>query len=92
MAQSTILAAGTTAAQSTDVVIIAGVPKVVGLFVATGALDPGVECVVALKTPGADTVIGKLSKTVPAIQLSGPGTYRVIRKAVTVAVGVYLEA
>lgn len=92
MAQSTILAADVTNAQSSDVVITAGVPKVVGLFVPTGALDPKIECVVALKTPGADTVIARLTYARPALQLSGPGTYRVIRPAVSVAVGIYLEA
>ena len=91
MAQTTILAAGTTNAQSVDVAITAGIPKVIGLFVASGALDPNVECVVALKTPGSDTVIGRLTYARPALQLSGPGTYRVIRPAVAVAVGVYLE-
>lgn len=92
MAQSTILASNVTAAQSSDVVIVAGTPKVIGLFVATGALDPAVSLQVCLKTPGSDTVIGNLTYARPALQLSGSGTYRVIRKAVTVAVGVYLEA
>ena len=94
MAQSTILAAGNTAATSTDVTVAAGAYVVIGLFAATAdTLAPPVTFSVFQDTPGADNVIELLNNNRRSVQLIGPGTYRVGRPAYTgVAFGVFLEA
>lgn len=90
MAQATALAAAATAATSTDVVVAAGTPKSVGLFMASG-LAAGVKAYVMMDTPGIDIRIGKLDYNKPVMVLNGPGTYRVVRPAQSNAVGVFTE-
>lgn len=94
MTQSTILAAGVTAATSTDVTVAAGAVVVVGLFAATAdTLAPPVAFSVFQDTPGADNVIALLNNNIRTLSLTGPGTFRVGRPAYTgVAFGVFLEA
>ena len=99
MAQSTILAAATTAGTSTDVAVAAGSTVTVGIFSATGnPLPASVQFTVWIDTPGADqriAVIGSSTSAdaTTAIQLAGPGTYRVTRPVYTgEAYGVFLEA
>lgn len=56
MAQSTILAAGTSGATSTDVVVAAGATVNVGIFAAANVLIPlGVDIEVRMATPAAGT-------------------------------------
>lgn len=93
MAQSTILAAGNTAATSTDVVVAVGVAVWVGVFSASpDTLPVQVSFVAFQDTPGADNAIGFLSNNARMIRLVGPGTFRVTRPAYTgTAFGVFLE-
>lgn len=91
MAQATILASGTTAATSSDVVIAAGSVKTVGMFAASGAIPGAISVTVMIDTPGADAVIGYLTPDKPAMVVAGPGTFRVVRALVPTAVGVFTE-
>lgn len=97
MTQSTILATGTTAATSTDVVIAAGSVVTVGIFCAAPDVPVGldwepIQFTVLEKTPGADNKIDTLNFGKKAVVLSGPGTYRVARPAYTGSpFGVFVE-
>jgi hypothetical protein len=94
MAQTTILAAGTTEATSADIVIAAGATTTVGIFGAAGALLPGgTRLAVMQATPGADNVVKYLDGAERATVLSGPGTFRVKRPPLTGdAFGVFSES
>jgi len=91
MAQNTVLAAGTTAAVSTDIVIAAGAEVIVGVFSSVAANMPlGARFNILLDTPGSDQFIAKLDNEHRAQVLTGPGTYRVSRNAYTgAAFGVF---
>ncbi|SDO72673.1 hypothetical protein SAMN04487957_110138 [Halomonas shengliensis] len=93
MAQATVLAAGTTAATSTDIVVAAGESVTVGIFSAAAAPVPaGAGFTVAQDTPGADNIVARLGQQQRATVLAGPGTYRVSRQAYTgEAFGVFTE-
>lgn len=92
MAQSTILAAGVTAATSTDVVVTTAAPIAVGAFVASGTIPHDTTLQVMADTPGGDVLVAALTMNRPAINLTAPGTYRVVRPALPgTAVGVYSE-
>ena len=95
MAQTTILAAGTSAAVSSDVVVAPGSVVSIGIFAAT-PIPPDVVLYVKQDTPiAADNVIAKLTHTDRAISISSPGTYRVKRGDIAaggISVGAYLEA
>lgn len=93
MAQNTVLAAGTTAATSTDTVVAAGASVTVGIFPSTaGVLPSDVAFVVSVDTPGIDRVAGKLDQNNPVLVVSGPCTFRVRRPAYTGhAFGVFTE-
>lgn len=93
MGQTTLLAPGTSAAASADIVVPAGLSVTVGLFsAAPDALPLGVAFRVMQDTPGADNLVAKLDSSRRATVLAGPGTYRVTRPAYTgTAVGVFME-
>lgn len=91
MAQSTILAAGTTEATSTDVVVAAGSVVTIGVFVAAGSLPESTSVEVFLDTPGADVFEAELSNERPAVQIAGPCTVRAIRRATGANVGIFSE-
>jgi hypothetical protein len=91
MPQSTILAAAATLGTSTDVVVASGTMVTVGIFTASATIASDVEIEVYQDTPGRDAFIGKLSASNQATLLTGPGTFRLIRRAISQAVGVYLE-
>lgn len=96
MPQTTILAAGSTDASSTDVIVAAGSNATVGMFVASGTLPTDVTLAVTMDSPGADITIANLTPQEPAVVLAGPGTFRVVRTVgrllgSTVAVGAFLE-
>lgn len=91
MAQSTILAAATAAGTSSDVVVAAGASVTIGLFVASGGLPPQDFALVYQDTPGGDNPLCELTGTKPTTVLSGPGTFRVVKGATSVAVGVFTE-
>jgi hypothetical protein len=93
MAQTTILAAGTSSATSSDVVVAGGDLVSVGLF-SDSAIPPSIELYVRMDTPGGDNQVARLSSASQTTMLVGPGTYRVVRKdisAIGVSVGVYTE-
>ena len=93
MAQSTILAAGTSAANSSDIVVAAGATVTVGMFVASGNL-PAQPLYLFQKTPGGSVRVAQLSATRPSIAISAPGTYFVARDTNTggLSVGAFLES
>lgn len=92
MAQTTILATGTTEATSTDVVVAAGSSVTVGIYLASGELSATDYAIIYADTPGVDLYITSLSKHQPIVQLYGPATYRVKRSASTTSLGVFLES
>lgn len=93
MAQSTILAAGQSAATSSDVTVAAGAVVTVGLF-AEGAVPPRARATIYVDTPSGDQYVKAIEGGQPEV-ISGPGTFRVVRKASIakwgVNVGVYVE-
>lgn len=91
MAQSTVLAAGLTAATSSDIVVAAGATVTVGLFSAV-KVPAYIRCAVHIDGPTGSQVIGALSGNNVTLTLSGPGTFFVTRPAVGVSVGVFTEA
>ena len=92
MAQSTILASGTTAATSTDIVIAAGDSVTVGIFSADANDITDGSFSINQVTPGAVATIGSLNLYNRSTQLFGPGTFRVKRPVLTTAFGVFLDA
>jgi hypothetical protein len=92
MAQATILAAGTTAATSTDVAVAAGANATVGIFVASGDIPHSVQLGIWADTPGGDVLIDTLNALKPAKVITGPGTFRVVRGVTEASVGVFSEA
>lgn len=90
MAQTTLIAAGTTLASSADTIITTSTVVTVGLFVASGSIPVATSAQIYIKTPGANTLIGTLNATTPVLQVQGPGTIVVARLATPVAVGVFL--
>lgn len=92
MAQNTILAIGNTAASSSDVVVASGSVVSVGIY-SDATIPRGVSLQVMMDTPGVDMQIGELTASSPALILSGPGTYRVVRGAIAGggSVGAYSE-
>lgn len=90
MAQSTILAVGASEGLSSDVSVAAGAQVSVAMFVAAGGLSQDAVCIVYLDTPGVDAEVARLTAQNAAVQLNGPGTYRVRRISGTV--GVSLES
>lgn len=73
-----LLAAGTTAADSADVTVVAGTPVTVALKAAAD----GAEVAVKLKDDGAAyNIVGRITSSAPALMISAPGTYRFSRVA-----------
>lgn len=93
MPQSIILAPGNTSAASSDIVIAAGDVVTVGIYsAADAALPVSAQFSVVQDTPGADNVVDYLVGAKRAVQLMGPGTFRVRRPAYDGAgFGVFLE-
>lgn len=95
MAQSTILAAGLNAADSTPIVV-ADAPVSVGIFTPNGSdLALGQGLPLLMLTPGQPNVVTTLVPGGAAVSLSGRGTY-IVRRATLPAgstpLGVYLES
>ncbi len=90
MATTNILAAGTTAANSTDVTVASGGSANLFLMDAAG---PGVGSKVLLdvqikSSNNAYFTVGRLTAASPMFALRAPGTYRVTRPANSPSVGV----
>ena len=95
MAQTTILAAGTTVATSTDVVVAAGSTVSISIFTDNAAGLPGNHSVtVWMDTPSAvDVFVAELTGGSPATVVSGPGTFRAKRGfGLSTNVGVFTES
>lgn len=96
MAQTTVLAAGTTAATSTDITVAAGAKVVVSMYFADDVYPADVELLVMLDTPGGDLPVDVLrvdpkTREGGAIELRNDTTtamvYRVKRPATAYSVG-----
>jgi len=87
-----ILAVGTTAANSSEVTVIAGAPVTVGLKDAVGltAVPPGCDVRILIKDDDAAYFeIGKLTARNPATVLIGPGVYILSRIGGSAACGAF---
>lgn len=93
MAQTVKLAVGATSATSSDITIASGSEAVVGIYRDAGELPRGYKARVYQDTPGStDTFICELTAEAPVLILSGPGTFRIKRRAMAgVNVGVFSE-
>lgn len=97
MAQSTILAAGNTAATSTDIAVLSGDVVKVGIFCADADRSrlPATAIFLLLEdTPAStnDNVVARFGDDQRSYLITAPGTYRVSRTAYTgTAFGVYIE-
>lgn len=90
MAQTTILAAGTTAATSTDVTVASTDTKKIGIACAS-AIPSDDECTLFEVTPLGENPILQLNNSRTST-LVGCGTYRVKRPVTTASIAVYSEA
>lgn len=93
MAQTTILASAQTAATSSDITLLQGETRTVGIF-SSAAIADYIAFPIMIDTPGDDRQIGTLTNLVPAVVISGPGTFRVKRPDISadgVDAGVYTE-
>ena len=64
-----------------------------GIF-ASAPIPPGVQLSLYIDTPGNDAPIAILSRTLPAVVLCGPGTYKISRENLSeygVDVGAFTE-
>lgn len=92
MAQTTILASGTTAATSSDITVAAGAVVCAAIFSTNpGASLSGRGFSVMHVTPGAPNLIGNMDETRRSILLYGPGTFRIVRQPLDTAFGVCLD-
>jgi len=79
-----ILTVGTTAANSSDVTVVAGTPLTVCLKDAAGkVVEPGARVNILLKDDAGEYFLVGLQLTTlkPALQIAAPGTYRFSRVA-----------
>lgn len=88
-----ILAAGTSAADSSDVVVTVGAPTTIFLKAgADGPVSSDADFDIKIKSAGSTWhTIGKLTGKEPAKVIDGAGTYRVSRVFASSAVGVDKE-
>jgi hypothetical protein len=90
MAQTQILAAGTTAATSTDVVLTAGSHANVSIFSA-GVIPGNAKLYLNIDTNGADALVVEMGAALQSYHLIGPGTFRLFRPAQTASIGASSE-
>jgi hypothetical protein len=94
MAQTTNLAAGKTAATSTDITVASGAEATIGIFTDAGKIPDNVSLTLLQDTPGIDNVVAELSRELPSVIVKGPNVFRVTRPAfsnLSVNVGVFSE-
>lgn len=91
MAQTQILAAGTTTATSTDVTIAAGAFANVTAFTSGNQWANGDYLTVFIDTNGDDQAIAQLTFDEPGVTLQGPGVFRVKRTPLNSALGASSE-
>lgn len=76
MANSVIIAAGITAANSADIVVTAAAPATVHVY---GAAGPYTAQILVKNNDSTYSGIGAVTSDAPARTIYGPGTYRVQR-------------
>ena len=92
MAQTQILASGTTSATSTDVVLAAGaVANIIGFTTGMAEWAPYDKLFVFIDTNGADQLIQTLTSQLRGVTVQGPGTFRVVRPPLQTALGATSE-
>ena len=92
MAQGTILAAGTNEATSSVVTLASGATGTIALAVVTGNIPRDVVADVVLTASGfADVPVFQLSHGQSAVQVAGPGTYKVTRRTCSAAVAIVAD-
>lgn len=92
MAQSIIIAAGTTAASSAQRVIPAGVAATYCIYASTGAVQPDMSADIVYDTAGGDVGIASLNVSVPVVQIQGPATIIVNKQVSATACAVVEDA
>ncbi len=91
MTQTTVLAAGQTAAESSEITLSAGAVVTVGIF-GSAKIPAEVTLRVVVVTPGLAQTVATLSESSSVTALTGPGTFKVVRPDITsygVNVGVF---
>jgi hypothetical protein len=94
MAQTTVLAAGTTDATSSAIVVLSGATVTVSLFSAA-TIPLSCTMTIILSAPSGNQVVGALTKYNPSVGIYAPGTYYVVRAGRDmsgVAVGAFIES
>lgn len=94
MAQTTVLAAGQSAANSVDIVVPQYTAFTVALFSAS-TIPSAFSFTLYQKTPSASVKVATLSTETPSLALTSPGTFFVARPDITsggVNVGVFTES
>lgn len=93
MTQTTVLAAGDTTANSSDITIASGVSATISLF-SVSPIPLSCSMDILLKTPGSTVVVGNLNHANPTTSIYAPGVYYVARNVGSnpgVNVGVSLD-
>ena len=94
MAQTTILAAGTTDATSSAITVASGAAVTVSLFSAA-TIPLSCTMTIILSAPSGNQVVGALTKYEPTVGIYAPGTYFVVRAGRDmsgVSVGAFIES
>lgn len=92
MARTQILAAGTTAATSTDITLTTGAHANISIFTASNSQIPdAARLELRIGTNGADALDVVLSRTKQTHHLIGPGIWRLYRPAQAIAIGASSE-
>lgn len=88
-----LIAAGTTDANSADIVLADGASSTVFLKSGTGAvIVTGARAAIQIKSSGGHYfTVGTLDRDAPAKAILGPGTFRIVRVANADAFGVDAE-
>lgn len=90
MAQTTILAAGTTAATSSDVTVASGASIKIGIDCA-GAIGPADTLMIFEVGPLGERPLLQLNSSNPSTICDGGGTFRVKRPITTASIAVFTE-
>lgn len=86
---ATLIASGTAAAESAEFTLASSDVVTLSLFSASDPEIPDLaQGVIMMKTSGSFIRVGFLDQRTPALALSAPGTYKVIRRECKVAFGV----
>lgn len=92
MAQTVVVAAGTTAADSANITIAAGAIYTFCIYASSGAVQGDMAADIVYDTPGGDVSIGYLSNSFPAVQVQGPAQVIIRKYPSATACGVLQEA